>query len=47
MTKYFDMLIKYSGDVVKYEQDARTEARQMEDASLKAMIARRNMFNVI
>lgn len=41
--QYFDMIIKYSGDVVNYEQEAKAKALLMEEASVKAMIARKNM----
>jgi hypothetical protein len=46
MSKYFDLVIKYAGDVVKYEKDSKEAAKKMEDASLKAQFARKNMFNV-
>lgn len=46
MTKFFDLVIKYAGDVVTYEKDAKNAARKMEEASLKAQFARKNMFNV-
>ncbi len=41
------MVIKYAGDVVKFEKDAKDAARKMEEASLKAGFARKNMFNVL
>ena len=47
MTKYFDMMLKYSGEVVKYETEARSIAKNMEEASMKASISRRRMFNVL
>jgi hypothetical protein len=40
------MVIKYSGDVVTYEKDAKEAAKSMEEASLKAQLARKNMFSV-
>ncbi len=46
MAKYFDLVIKYAGDVVKYERDSKGAAMRMEEASLKAQFARKNMFNV-
>jgi hypothetical protein len=46
MGKFFDLVIKYSGDVVKFEKDAKEAAKKMEEASLKAQFARKNMFNV-
>jgi hypothetical protein len=41
------MVIKYSGDIVKFESEAREAAKKMEEASLKAEFARKNMFSVI
>lgn len=46
ITKAFDQVIKYAGDIVKYETDARDEAKKLEEASIKAQIARNNMINV-
>ena len=42
----FDTLIKYSGDVITYEQEAKARAQLMEEASVKAMIARKNMIEM-
>lgn len=47
ISKVFDNIIKYSGDVIKFESEAKESAKQMEDATLKASIARRNMVDVI
>lgn len=47
MSKFFDLVIKYSGDVVQYEKDAKEAAKKMEEASIKAQFARKNMFNVL
>ncbi len=41
------MIIKYSNDVVDSENDAVKAAKQMEEATLKALFARKNMVNVI
>lgn len=46
MAKFFDLVIKHAGDVVKYEKEAKEAARKMEEASLKAQFSRKNMFNV-
>jgi hypothetical protein len=40
------MIIKYSNDVVNSENEAVKAAKQMEEASLKALFARKNMVNV-
>ena len=40
------MIIKYSNDVVNSENEAVKAAKQMEEASMKALFARKNMFNV-
>lgn len=42
----FDTLIKYSGDVINYEQEAKAKAQLMEEASVKAMLARKNMIEM-
>jgi hypothetical protein len=47
MSKFFDLVIKYAGDVVNYEKDAKDAARKMEEASLKAQFSRKSMFTVI
>jgi hypothetical protein len=47
ITKAFDLVIKYAGDIVKYEESAKESAKKMEEASLKAQLARTNMINVI
>jgi hypothetical protein len=47
ITKAFDIVIKFAGDIVKYEEEAKENARKMEEASLKAQVARTNMINVI
>ena len=44
--KYFDVIIKSLSDVVNYEQEARDKAKLMEEASIKAMIARRKMIDM-
>ena len=44
--KYFDVIIKSLTDVVNYEQEARDKAKLMEEASIKAMIARRKMIDM-
>jgi ATP-dependent RNA circularization protein (DNA/RNA ligase family) len=41
------MIIKYTNDVVNSENDAVKAAKQMEEATLKALFARKNMVNVI
>jgi len=46
MSKFFDLVIKYAGDVVNYEKDAKDAARKMEEASLKAQFSRKSMFSV-
>jgi hypothetical protein len=46
ISKYFDLIIKYAGDVIKSEVDAKEAAKNMEESSLKAQFARRNMVNV-
>ena len=46
ITKYFDMIIKYTNDVVNSENEAVKAAKQMEEASLKALFSRKNMVNV-
>jgi hypothetical protein len=42
----FESIIKYAGDVAKFESEAKESAKQMEEASLKATLARRNMVEV-
>jgi len=44
--KYFDMIIKYTNDVVNSENQAVKAAKEMEESSLKALFARKNMVNV-
>ena len=44
--KHFDVIIKSLSDVVNYEQEARDKAKLMEEASIKAMIARRKMIDM-
>jgi hypothetical protein len=46
MAKFFDLVIKYAGDVVNFEKDAKEAAKKMEEASLKAQFARKNMVTV-
>jgi hypothetical protein len=42
-----DQIIKSTGDVIKYEREAIEAAKIMEEASIKAHIAKENMMNVI
>lgn len=46
MLKFFDLVIKYAGEVVNFEKDAKEAAKKMEEASLKAQFARKNMVTV-
>jgi hypothetical protein len=46
ISKVFDMVIKYAGEVVTHEKEAKDASKKMEEASLKAQFARKNMFNV-
>jgi hypothetical protein len=41
-----DSITKYSGDVVKFELKAKEMSQKMEEASLKASFARKNMFRM-
>jgi hypothetical protein len=47
INKLLDNIMKYSGDVVNYEMKSKDMAQKMEEASLKAQLARQNMFKVI
>jgi len=42
-----ESIMKYSGDVVKFEMKAKEMAQKMEESSLKANFARSNMIKVI
>ena len=46
ITKAFDIVIKFASDIVKFEGEAKESAKKMEEAALKAQIARTNMINV-
>jgi hypothetical protein len=46
ITKAFDNLIKFAGEVVKYENEAKDSAKKMEESSMAANIARKSMMNV-
>jgi hypothetical protein len=46
ITKAFDIVIKFAGEIVKHEDDAKEYAKKMEEASVKAQVARTNMITV-
>jgi hypothetical protein len=46
INQLLDSITKYSTDVVKYEMKAKEMAQKMEESSLKANFARRNMIKV-
>ncbi len=46
MEKMLGSMLKYAGDVVKYEEEAAGIAKNMEEAGLKAAIARKKMLMV-
>lgn len=41
-----DKIIKIASDVIKYEKEAVVASKYMEEAGLRAQIARNNMINV-
>jgi len=41
------VIIKHANEVIKHEKEAKDAAKNMEEASLKAHIARKNMISVI
>jgi hypothetical protein len=47
ITKLFDLIIKYTNEIVTSEGEAVKAAKEMEEASLKALFARKNMFSVL
>jgi len=47
ISKVLDIIIKNADEVMKQEKQAREAAKNMEEASFKAQIARRNMISVI
>ena len=46
MNKLLDNINRYSSDVVQFEMKAKEMAQKMEEAGLKAQVARENMFKV-
>ena len=46
ITTLLNKISKFAGDVVKDELEAKSAARNMEEASLKAQFARREMLQV-
>lgn len=47
ISKVLDFMIKHAGEVVEYEKEAIEASKNMEDASLKAQLARSNMILVM
>ncbi len=46
ITEVLDLIIKNAKDIIKFEKEAVEASKKMEDASLKAQIARNNMITV-
>jgi len=46
ISKTLDLIIKHANEVMTHEKEAKEAAKNMEEASLKAQIARKNMISV-
>jgi len=47
ISKTLELIIKQANEVMAHEKDAKEAAKNMEEASMRAQIARKNMMTVI